>query len=139
MCFGSVFGQIILIFSFMLCMRPSVQVILETYSNQTHTNISSLVLAAYKKNPPNFKNIKYLSPGNNQGVLPGFFQALEISRGLSRSYPLEISRTWKSPGPGKFQALEASMASEHLHTSYLSFFVRQRILRPLKIVCQKSW
>ena len=24
------------------------------------------------------------------------------------------------------------------HTSYLSFFVRQRILRPLKIVCQKS-
>ena len=61
MCFGSVFGQIILIFSFMLCIRHAVQVILETYSNQTHTNISSLVLAAYKKNPPNFKNIKYLS------------------------------------------------------------------------------
>ena len=85
MCFGSVFGQIILIFSFMLCIRHTVQVILETYSNQTHTNISSLVLAAYKKNPPNFKNIKYLSPGNNQGVLPGFFQALEIFRGLSHS------------------------------------------------------
>ena len=63
MCFGSVFGQIILIFSFMLCIRHAVQVILETYSNQTHTNMPSIVLAAYKKNPSTSK-ILNICPGS---------------------------------------------------------------------------